>query len=119
LGGRHFCINARHELEHGAHGIDRRRRAPDQPLGAGEFGAVGPSPFETAHALDHDRSDRYKSDNDQPGPDAEKRIAAARLRGRCGRQSLGDFCVNVRRIQFPSLFRKVRDARKKRFAWFH
>ncbi len=86
-GGRHFCVTLRHDLEHRAHGIDDfplRRGATArqiQHLGASELGAVGPGPFETAHTLDHQWSDRYESDNDQPGANAEKGIAAARLAG--------------------------------------
>jgi hypothetical protein len=75
-------------------------------LGAGEFGAVDPGPFDAAHPLDHERGDRYKSDNDQPGADAEKRLAAAQWRERhrrqCLQQCLGRLSVNVRHARSPA-----------------
>jgi hypothetical protein len=73
----HFRIDARHNLEHGAHGINdlalRSGAAARQinHLGVGEFGTVGAGSFQATHAFDHQRGDRQQGDNDEPGADAE------------------------------------------------
>ena len=82
---RHFGVDARHDLEHGAHGINdlalRLDAAAGQidHFGVGEFGALGAGSFESAHALDHQRRDRQQRNNDQPGADAENRLVAPRF----------------------------------------
>ena len=52
-------------------------------LAAGQFGVLGAGLLEAAHALEHQRSERQKGDNDQSRTNAKDRLV--------GRDALADF----------------------------
>jgi hypothetical protein len=113
--GRHPRVDARHDLEQGAHGIDdlALRLGPAScqidDLAAGQFGVLGAGLFEAAHALEHQRGERQKRDNDQSRANAEDRLVAPRCLARC----LGRLCWNVGHRGFPTPgFHKIVEMRK-------
>ena len=82
--GRHPRVDARHDLEQGAHGIDDLALCLDpalrqiDDLAAGQFGVLGAGLLEAAHALEHQRSERQKGDNDQSRTNAKDRLVGPR-----------------------------------------
>ena len=79
-------------------------------LGTGALDALGAGVFESVQAIEHQRRDRQEREKDQPGANAQYRLAAPRR--------LARLCWSVRHHHPPPRFHTVVETRKNRLRTF-